>query len=97
MSRKLVAIQRKLVSLVQKWKDPHGVPLQELMQSMDIGDTAVIQIHIQPSRPHCACCLFDLESLRENILKTKGVSSVEIIVTGIPDAERWTRALAINE
>ena len=97
MSRKLVAIQRKLVSLVQKWKDPHGVPLQELMQSMDISDTAVIQIQIQPSRPHCACCLFDLELLRENILKTKGVSSVEIIVTGIPDAERWTRALAINQ
>ena len=94
MSRKLVSIQRRLVSLIQKWKDPHGISIQQLMQSMDINDAAEIEINIQPSRPHCACCLFDLEELRKNIENIKGVTSVRIIVNGIPDADRWTRALS---
>ncbi|MEC8383952.1 MAG: hypothetical protein VXZ89_00950 [Candidatus Thermoplasmatota archaeon] len=94
MSRKLVSIQRRLVSLIQKWKDPHGISIQQLMQSMDISDDAEIEINIQPSRPHCACCLFDLEEFRDNIENIKGVSSVKIIVKGIPDADRWTRALS---
>ncbi|MDP6856450.1 MAG: hypothetical protein QGH13_02850 [Candidatus Thalassarchaeaceae archaeon] len=94
MSRKRISIQRRLVSLIQKWNDPHGVALQEMMHSLDIDDDARVQIGIQPSRPHCACCLFDLESLRNQIQETKGVSSVRIIVSGIPDAERWTRALS---
>ena len=55
---------------------------------------AEIEINIQPSRPHCACCLFDLEEFRDNIEKIKGVSCVRIIVNGIPDADRWTRALS---
>ena len=94
MSRKLVSIQRRLVTLIQKWKDPHGISIQQLMQSMDINDAAEIEIKIQPSRPHCAWCLFDLEELRKNIEKIKGVTSVRIIVNGIPDADRWTRALS---
>ena len=53
-----------------------------------------IEINIQPSRPHCACCLFDLEEFRDNIENIKGVSCVRIIVNGIPDADRWTRALS---
>ena len=96
MSRKKIAIQRRLVSLIQKWNDPHGISLLDLMQSMDINDDAFVQIYIQPSRPHCACCLFDLESLRDNINKIKGVNGVQIIVSGIPEAERWTRALSIS-
>jgi metal-sulfur cluster biosynthetic enzyme len=94
MSRKKIAIQRRLVSLIQKWNDPHGISLLDLMQSMDINDDSFVQIYIQPSRPHCACCLFDLESLRDNINKIKGVNGVQIIVSGIPEAERWTRALS---
>ena len=94
MSRKLVSIQRRLVTLIQKWKDPHGISIQQLMQSMELSDDAEIEINIQPSRPHCACCLFDLEEFREKIENIKGVSSVKIIVNGIPDADRWTRALS---
>jgi len=96
MSRKLVGIQRKLVTIIQKWNDPHGISIQQLMQSMDINENGSIQICIQPSRPHCACCLFDLESLRDRILEIKGVPSAQIIVTGIPDADRWTRALSFE-
>ena len=94
MSRKLVSIQRRLVTLIQKWKDPHGISIQQLMQGMDISNDAEIEINIQPSRPHYACCLFDLEEFRDNIENIKGVSSVKIIVNGIPDADRWTRSLS---
>ena len=59
MSRKVGSIQRRLGTLLQKRKDPHGISIQQLMQSMDINDAAEIEINIQPSRPHCACCLFD--------------------------------------
>ena len=60
MSRKLVSIQRRLVTLIQKWKDPHGISIQQLMQSMDINDDAEIEINIQPSRPHCALSLIHI-------------------------------------
>ena len=94
MSRKKVSVQRRLVSLIQKWEDPHGVPLTDMIQKLDIDDDARVHIGIQPSRPHCACCLFDLESLQNRIRETKGVLSIQITVFGVPDAERWTRALS---
>ena len=81
-----------MVTLIQRWKDPHGISIQQLMQ--DISDDAEIEINIQPSRPHCACCLFDLEEFRDNIENIKGVSSVKTIVNGIPNVDRWTRALS---
>ena len=94
MSRKKVSVQRRLVSLIQKWEDPHGVHLTDMIQNLDIDDYARVEISIQPSRPHCACCLFDLEYLQNRIRETKGVFSVQITVFGVPDAERWTRALS---
>ena len=94
MSRKKISVQRKLISLIQKWEDPHGVLLTDMIQKLDIDDDARVHIGIQPSRPHCACCLFDLESLQNRIRETKGVLFVQITVFGVPDAERWTRALS---
>lgn len=86
---------RKLASLLGKWPDPHGAGMmKELSQISSITvEEGHVRLQVTPGRPHCACCLFDLVAMRDNISQTKGVNTCEIAVTGIPAADRWTRAL----
>ena len=47
MSRKKVSVQRRLVSLIQKWEDSHGVPLTDMIQNLDIDDDARVGERLQ--------------------------------------------------
>ena len=86
-------LQRRILSVIRGWNDAHGIPLQNLIEGMDISDDSNLTLHVCPSRPHCPCCLYDLQALRESLLKTKGVVGVRLEIVGIPDASRWTRTL----
>jgi hypothetical protein len=63
------------------------------IQGLEVTENGKVNIAVVPERPHCPCCLFDLRDLRLKIAQIKGVTSVELIVTGVPAAERWTRVL----
>ena len=86
-------LQRRILSVIRGWNDAHGIPLQNLIEGMDISDDSNLTLHVCPSRPHCPCCLYDLQALRESLLNTQGVVGVRLEIVGIPDASRWTRTL----
>ena len=52
-----------------------------------------VTISVKPSRPHCPCCLLDLDKFRTKLLETKGVSFATLNVVGVPASDRWTRTL----
>ena len=93
MSMRQKRLQRRILSVIRGWNDAHGIPLQNLIEGMDISDDSNLTLHVCPSRPHCPCCLYDLQALRESLLNTKGVVGVRLEIVGIPDAARWTRTL----
>ena len=93
MSMRQKRLQRRILSVIRGWNDIHGIPLQNLIEGMDISDDSNLTLHVCPSRPHCPCCLYDLQALRESLLNTKGVVGVRLEIVGIPDAPRWTRTL----
>jgi len=95
-AKKIQAIQRRILRILNTWKDPHtDVVLSESsqMKGIEVAEDGSVQLAITPQRPHCPCCLFDLRDLREKISSTKGVASVNILISGVPAAERWTRVL----
>jgi len=95
-AKKIQAVQRRLLRVLNSWKEPHSdVTLSDSEQilGIDISPEGIVQIAITPQRPHCPCCLFDLRDLRKKISSIKGVTSVEILVNGVPASERWTRVL----
>lgn len=94
--KKVQALQRRIVRILSTWKDPHtDVVMAESsqIQGIDVSPEGHVQLAVIPQRPHCPCCLFDLRDLREKISSTKGVTSVELLISGVPAAERWTRVL----
>ncbi len=94
--KKLMAIKRRLTRLIAAWKDPHteqNLSETNQIQGLEVTENGGVNIAVTPERPHCPCCLFDLRDLRQKIGKIKGVTSVELVVTGVPAAERWTRVL----
>ena len=93
MSMRQNRLQRRILNIIRGWNDAHGTPLQNLIEGMDISDDSNLTLHVCPSRPHCPCCLYDLQALREILLNTKGVAGVRLEIVGIPDASRWTRTL----
>ena len=93
MSMRQKRLQRRILSVIRGWNDAHGIPLQNLIEGMDISDDSNLTLHVCPSRPHCPCCLYDLQALRQSLLNTKGVVGVRLEIVGIPDASRWTRTL----
>jgi len=94
--KQVQSLQRRIFRILKSWKDPHtDVVLtdSEQIQGVDISSEGVVQLAITPQRPHCPCCLFDLKDLREKISATKGVTAVELLISGVPASERWTRVL----
>jgi metal-sulfur cluster biosynthetic enzyme len=94
--KKILAIKRRLTRLIGSWKDPHteqNLSETSQIQGLEVTENGKVNIAVVPERPHCPCCLFDLRDLRLKIAQIKGVTSVELIVTGVPAAERWTRVL----
>jgi len=96
MSRQHLKLQRRVARLLVSWNDPHEQrPLPEcnIVQQVNIAEDGEVNLTIQPSRPHCPCCLLDLNQLRQRLSTVKGVTFVHIDVVGIPGAPRWTRAI----
>ncbi len=60
---------------------------------VDIAEDGETNLTIKPSRPHCPCCLLDLDSLRKKICEVKGVTFVQFTIVDVPASERWTRVL----
>jgi len=95
MSRRRRNAQRQVASLLRRWSDPHGSGYADeaVVRGVEIDDEGAVRLWVRPPRPHCPCCLFDLEALRDTLKNQKAVTSVTLRVVEIPDADRWTRAL----
>tara|TARA_B100001248_G_scaffold229988_1_gene189678 strand:- start:760 stop:1056 length:297 start_codon:yes stop_codon:yes gene_type:complete len=96
MGRKLVALQRRVARVLASWNDPHDTrpyPELEIVRNVDIAEDGEVNLTVKPARPHCPCCLLDLDALRKRLLDVKGVTFVHINVVDIPAAPRWTRAV----
>ncbi|RJU97218.1 MAG: DUF59 domain-containing protein [Candidatus Poseidoniales archaeon] len=96
MGRKHVALQRRVARVLGSWKDPHDVrpyPELEIVQQVDIAEDGEVNLTVKPARPHCPCCLLDLDALRKRLTEVKGVTYVQVHVIDIPAAPRWTRAI----
>ncbi len=96
MSRKHVALQRRVARVLSGWKDPHDLrpyPELEIVQHIDIAEDGEVNLTLRPARPHCPCCLLDLDNLRKRLAEIKGVTFVHLTVVDIPAAPRWTRAI----
>lgn len=96
MSRKHAALQRRVARLAAEWKDPHDdLPWakRDIVQNIEIAQDGEVNITVKPSRPHCPCCLLDLDQFRSKLLQTKGVSFASLTVVGIPASDRWTRTI----
>ena len=96
MGRKHVALQRRIARVLASWSDPHDTrpyPELELVQNVEVAEDGEVNLTVKPARPHCPCCLLDLDALRKRLLEVKGVSFVQISVVNIPAAPRWTRAI----
>lgn len=88
------ALSRKVVRLLNGWKDPHSeaaYTATQAMKSIEIGQDGRIEMVIEPARPHCPCCLLDLRALQQKTSGIKGVTDVYITIEGVPASERWTR------
>jgi len=64
-----------------------------VVQSVDIAEDGEVNLTVRPARPHCPCCLLDLNELRTRLAGVKGVTFVHVNVVDIPAAPRWTRAI----
>ena len=96
MGRKHVALQRRVARVLSSWTDPHDsrpYPELDIVQQVDIAEDGEVNMTVKPSRPHCPCCLLDLDALRKRLAEVKGVTFVQIQVVDIPAAPRWTRAV----
>ncbi|MGB0489109.1 MAG: hypothetical protein ACPHK3_01930 [Candidatus Poseidoniaceae archaeon] len=94
MSARQRALQQRLAKRLRTWQDPHGgAPFVERVEHIDLGEGGQCRLTVRPSRPHCPCCLYDLEALREALLAIRGVHAVELRVIGVPEPALWERAL----
>ena len=96
MGRKHVALQRRVARTLASWRDPHDsrpYPELDIVQQVDVAEDGEINLTVRPARPHCPCCLLDLDALRKRLAEVKGVTFVQLDVVDIPAAPRWTRAI----
>ena len=96
MSRKHAALQRKVVRLAGAWKDPHDQESwasRDIVQNIDVKEDGEVTITVKPNRPHCPCCLLDLDAFKQKLCQIKGVMFATINVVGVPASERWNRTL----
>ena len=96
MGRKYVALQRRVARVLSSWNDPHNTrpyPELDIVQHVDVAEDGEVNLTVKPARPHCPCCLLDLDALRKRLSEVKGVTYVQVHVVDIPAAPRWTRAV----
>ena len=97
VSRAKKTAQKRLARLLRGRTEPHGTEItdESILKGVEVDDSGIVQIWIQPTRAHCPCCINDLMELRSEINQQKGVLACHIEVVGVPQADRWTAA--INE
>ncbi len=96
MARKPSAFERRIARALKGWNDPHDqrpYPELDTVQRLEILTDGEVNLTVRPMRPHCPCCLLDLEALRRHLSGVKGARFVHIEVVDIPGAPRWTRAI----
>ncbi len=96
MSRKHAALQRRVARLAADWSDPHDKEAwskRDIVQNISVAEDGEVEITVKPNRPHCPCCLLDLDAFRTKLLETKGVTFATITVVGVPAHDRWTRTV----
>lgn len=96
MNRKHAPLLRRVARLIGDWRDVHeDKPLSagDHVRNIDVSADGEVKITIKPSRPHCPCCLLDLDSMRKEISGLKGVTWVEFQIVEVPDAKRWMQVL----
>ncbi len=96
MSRKHAALQRAVARLAADWRDPHDKVTwadRDIVQNIEVAEDGEVSITVKPNRPHCPCCLLDLDEFRQKLYKLKGVTFATLNVVGVPASDRWTRAL----
>ena len=97
-AKKIQAIQRRILRILNTWKDPHtDVVLAESpqIQGIEVAEDGSVQLAITPQRPHCPCCLDGLIDLRNEVNAHKNILACHIEIIGVPQSGRWTAA--INE
>lgn len=89
--------QRKLARVLRGRKEPHGKSITDegILRGVDVDESGIVQLWIQPTHPHCPCCLDDLIKLRNSLNDQNGILACHLEVVGIPHSERWTAA--VNE
>ena len=96
MSRKQSALQRKVARLAGDWRDPHDDVTwsqRTVIQNITVAEDGEVTITLTPSRPHCPCCLIDLDRFRSKLYEIKGVTFATLEVVGVPASDRWTRTI----
>ena len=96
MNRKHAALKRKVVRLAGDWRDPHDQDTwatREIVQNIEVEEDGEVTITVKPNRPHCPCCLIDLDLFKQKLSKIKGVTFTTLNVVGVPASDRWNRTL----
>jgi metal-sulfur cluster biosynthetic enzyme len=88
--------QRQVFKTLQQWKDPHNTASftsLDVVKKMEVSLDGMVELTVNPSRPHCPCCVYDLADLRKKLSQIKHVLGVHIEVQGVPESGRWTRVI----
>ena len=96
MNRKHAALKRKVVRLAGDWRDPHDQDTwatRDIVQNIEVAEDGEVTITVKPNRPHCPCCLIDLDLFKQKLSKIKGVTFTTLNVVGVPASDRWNRTL----
>ena len=96
MNRKHSTLLRRVARLIGSWRDVHEeetLSKSDHVRNIDVSSDGEVKITIKPSRPHCPCCLLDLDSFKQKLCQIKGVMFATINVVGVPDSARWNRTL----
>ncbi|MGY8755426.1 MAG: hypothetical protein ACKVIR_07010 [Candidatus Poseidoniales archaeon] len=96
MSRKHAALQRRVARFAADWRDVHDeLPWskREIVKGILVLEDGEVTINVTPPRPHCPCCLLDLNLFRSKLLELKGVTFATIDVVGIPASDRWSKTI----
>ena len=96
-SRTNATAQKRLARLLRGRIEPHGKEMtdESILKGVEVDESGIVQLWVQPTRAHCPCCINALMDLRSEINQQKGVLACHIEGVGVPQADRWTAA--INE
>ena len=96
LTRAQKAAKKALVEILRDWQDPHGagsIMDPRWLVGFDADEHGHVMVRVRPSRPHCPCCLVDLNELKQKAENHRKILSLFVDVVDVPDAYRWTEAI----